>query len=325
MSLPTASRARAIYVMLAWFLAKGVSAQPAAPRIILEWPSDAPCAPPPAVDTEVARLLGERHATLPVTTFHVELKQTAQASYELSLHFSASELDRARTLRLSSCGEVQEAAILLAAMALQPEAEAAPEAPPAPPPEPEQDAEPARSTRPVSARIDVAGLLDLRSLPAVSGGPAMGVSLTYGAWLAGLSGRYLAPREVHDVPAGTQAKIDLAAAALVLGYRVNRGRLHFGPVAELELGYLRGRATGTLDGGNAGALWACAWGGLSAASGLGASEKWRRRVELSLSALFGLPLTRPRFALQGESAFYTTNVATLRFFLGVSFALGATD
>src|SRR5688500_1431885 len=112
-------------MVAAWCFASAVSAQ-ASPRVVLEWPSDAPCPPPAAVDAEVARLLGERHATSPITTFHAELKQPSEGGYELSLHFSASELDEARTLRLSSCAEVQEAAILLAAMALQPEAEVPP-------------------------------------------------------------------------------------------------------------------------------------------------------------------------------------------------------
>lgn len=295
----------------------------------MEWPSAAPCPPPADIDAEVARLLGERHKELPVTRFQVELHQPAANAYELSLQFAGAEADQARSLRLNSCAEVHEAAILLAAMALQPgalEPDARnPSAPPPPPPPPPPAEEPVPA-RPLALRIDLSGLLDLWSLPAVSGGPALGASLVYGSWLVGISGRYLVPRQATgDLPPGTSARIDLLASALVLSFRSEHARLRWGPVAEMELGYLRGRAKGTLDGGDAGALWACVWGGLSIASKLGQAGSPLRRLELSLSGLLGLPLTRPRFALQGESAFYTTSPASLRFFLGVSFALGATE
>jgi len=297
------------------------------PRVQLRWPSDAACPPPAAAEAEIARLLGKRYAELPPTTFRVELR-TLGDGYELALHFSDADLDEAQRVSLHTCAEVHEAAVLLAAMSLGP---TAPPAPEPQPPEPEPEPEPARKTYPLVLRLDLAAVLDTSSLPGVSAGPALGVSLTYGPWLAAIGGRFLAPRDAsHNLPEGVRAPIDLFAGALTLGYRAALRRLQIGPLAELELGYLRGRSEGTEEAVAAGALWAALWAGVALSSRWdelvsSPSPSALSRLELSLSCLLGAPLSRPRFSLADEAHFYTTAAVGFRAFVAVSIALGPTE
>ncbi|MFT3927492.1 MAG: hypothetical protein QM778_33470 [Myxococcales bacterium] len=169
-------------------------------------------------------------------------------------------------------------------------------------------------------RAELGALLDTWSLPRPSAGPVVGLSLHYAGFGLDLSGRYLVPRDVDaPLPAGVQARIDLLAGALGAGFSLHHDRFSWGPRAELELGYLHGRSSGTIGGDDTGAFWASAWGGLTLAVRL------HERVTVGAASLLGVPLRRPRFALQGEPAFYTTGPVGLRFFLALSVALTTTD
>jgi hypothetical protein len=303
----------------------------------LRWSSQAACPAPEQPEREIARLLGQRYAAVPPTAFEVEVTAQGERAYELSLRPGDAGPDQARTLKLSSCAEVTEAAILLAAMALDPELEP-PASPPArtdqpadsqPAPEP---AAAAPTRAPGRLRLELAGILDFWALPAVSGGPSLGLSTTHEkSWQFAAYARYLAPRSVAvdsplfaRAPEGAlrqpgQARIGLFAFALEVGYRFQLHRWQLGPDAELELGGLYGRVTGLPEGSSGTTLWASLWGGTTAAVEL------HPRVALVMRALLGAPLRRPRFALEGEPAFYTTAPATLRLSIGVSIALGTTD
>ncbi len=157
------------------------------------------------------------------------------------------------------------------------------------------------------------------------------MSVTYGAWLAALGGRYLAPRNAsHELHGGIRTPIDLFAGALTLGYRVALRNVRLGPLAEVELGYLRGRSRGTEEAVTAGSLWAALWAGLTLSSRWNETTPARSssalsRLELSLSCLVGAPLSRPRFALVDEPPFYTTAAVGFRAFLAASIALGTTE
>jgi hypothetical protein len=219
----------------------------------------------------------------------------------------------------SDAPESDEASTL-PAPAEPPASPAAEAAEPALPPEREEPV-PVQAAPPrLPLAWELAVVADFLSLPGVSGGPDLALALDHPRLQLALHGRYVLPRRTESgLPAGGAARIDLLAAALELGARFGLGRLELGPVAELEVGALRGRASDVPGAANAGNVWCSLWAG-----GL-LRLPLHPRMDLTARALLGVPLTRPRFALRGDDAFHTTAPVGVRIFLGASFALSPTD
>lgn len=334
----------------------------------LEWNERATCPRPADAEREIARLVGERYKPTDKAIFFVDVTHNAANGFDLALRFRDEGAESARHVRLASCAEVQEAAILLAAMTLQagalqsgvpqegahPAATPSEDTPPAGQAATKGEAErpgeasaqnkalasplessgDARTHEPLlrvadSLRLEVQLALDAKSLPRVSAGPSIGLALRVHTMLdLALHGRYLLPRaSTADMPDGTRAEVDLFAAALEARLRLKafsgtpRQRPWvFGPSSELELGALRGHASGTTGSGRGNAVWA------SLSAGIYGLFPVHRRLHLSAKAHLTLPLQRPSFAFaQESSSFYTTEPVGFRLFFGVSCALGPTD
>jgi len=92
----------------------------------------------------------------------------------------------------------------------------------------------------------------------------------------------------------------------------SRARWSGGPLLELELGALRGRASQEAAGSGA-MLWLCPWGGASVSYAVG-------RFGLALAAQLGVPLVRPRFTVLDMESYHTSPVAgrvALTFFVAL--------
>lgn len=283
----------------------------------LRWRGPGSCPAPEQAERDIARLLGPRYAELPPTAFEVELAEMDDGGVALSVRFADAAPRTARTLRLGSCAEAQEAAVLLVAMALDPSL-AGERNDLEPPREPDREdgASQPSQQRSYAWLLQFGLLLDGFSLPGPSGGPWLGLLVEHRQFWFGVQGRYLAPRSVDELPEGARARVDLLSAALSLTYLPQASALRFGPSAELELGYLRGQSRSGGASTSAGALWSGGWAGL-----LGA---WRVSPGFDVLArgLLGIPFERPRFAFRdAPGAFHTTAPASVRVEIGLSFSL----
>jgi hypothetical protein len=234
-----------------------------------------------------------------------------------------------RTVALATCSEVQEAAVLLVAMTLAPAAFEAP--PPPSAPAPAQPPAPVISPLAPRARDDKApssgiglGLLiggtgDFLSLPSPSGGPALGLQLALRRWRIGLDARYFFPRRQAGLGAPARATVGLTAFAFSTGLRWTFGGFALGPQAELEAGFLRGETTGVDGSGVRRTLW------LAGLLGLVAEYSVSSRIAFQLAGSGGAPFWRPRFALEGERAFFTTAPAVFRMLFGMYVWLDTKD
>ena len=322
-------------------------------QVTIAWQDEASCPRPLrlSLESEVARLLGPRARDAAPTTFDVRVDRLAAPSvspYRLTLSVRSTTHLGEREVELASCAEAQEAAALLIATAIDPDAvmrAKPPEPQPAEPPpavptsaepkpaEPEPATKPERSPQPDAATdprpgparpsawsLTARGLLDLFSLPKPSGGPALGVLFSGSRYRLWSEARYLWARraEAHDGSAA--ADVDLFAAALGGAYVWPFGELVVGPSIELELGALRARGLNA-GMGTTPHTQAALWGAtdIGAVAGYGV----HRRVGLELSMYAGIPMSRPGLALRDENPFYTTAPVTMRVAVGLRVSLGS--
>ncbi len=302
----------------------------------LEWSdSTGRCPAPAEPEREIARLLGD-NAPTQAASFRAEVSEHA-AGFNLALGERDGARSGTRNVQLATCQEVQEAAILLVAMALQGDAALLESAPPAEEPaEPEAKEEPsatevgssdpsARGARWAtlrdSLRLEAGAVLAAKALPHVSGGPAFGVSVRALEVLRlGLSMRYLAKASVakSELLPGAEASAALWTSVFEAQLTFAQGALTWGPAAELELGALRAHAKGTTE-----SRGKAAWASLGA--GMAAAVAVHRRVEITSRALLSLPFTRPQLALDASAPFYTTPPVGFRLLIGVRCTFGPTE
>ncbi len=317
-----ASRAKQLLLCALICCSGRAYAQGAGP-LRVSWRSDAGCDAPSDLAGEVARLT--RPDIHPSENWSFEVLLTQQSTQTVLLEFGAHGAQSLGTKRLevASCREAQEAVILLIAMTLDPEAYGAPSTPnPArAPAEPHQELPAVRPThRPaaLSGSLGAAAVFDPWSLRSPTAGPAVFGALSFRSLQVRLAASYLFARDFERVPPGASAKVDLFAGALGAGLRFASAKVAGGPLLELELGALRGRASGVPDARTRATLWAAALAGL-----------WLEvpafgRLSARFSASAGAPLRRPRFDLQGGPNGYTAPVAFLRLELGLVFRFGRT-
>jgi hypothetical protein len=311
--------------MLCALLCCGGRARAQDPRPFgLHWRGDAGCGAPQDLPGEVARLTRPELQGTEAFSFEVLVARQPSGMLLLDLRARGPGSVGNRQLELSSCREAQEAAILLIAMTLDPQAQTQLELPrrdEAPRPVEHQAAVEPRA-KPASNALEGslgAGLLfDPFSLQKPSAGPSISGALSFRAVQVRLAASYLIARSLDDLPAGAAGKVDLFDAALGIGPRFHRRYVAFGPVAELELGAVRGRVSGVPDARAHATLWA------AALAGLWLELPARGRVAVQLSVQGGVPLRRPRFGLIGGPSQYTVPAALLRLHLGVVFRFGGT-
>ena len=246
-------------------------------------------------DRELQRLFGDAP---PPAQAEVDVSSLSDGRYHLGLQLMAAGQPAARELTLASCADVRHAAALLIATALQ---------------DARTDPQPRAAGYGLQLRLGLA--LDALSLPAISGGPELGVALRAGGLRLGIEGRYLLAREARDDDSQLRTDVDLLAGGLAAAYVFPLGPIAVGPGLAVELGRLGARARGERARDQT-TLWASALVGA--------------RLELPLNSTFGflltaqlsVPLRRPSFSLEGEASFYETRRLGLRAAIALNIQLG---
>lgn len=248
-------------------------------------------------DRELTRLLGD---TPPHAQAEVDVSALADGHrrYHLSLQLVAAGQRATRELSLATCADVRHAAALLIATALQ---------------DGRADSPPTAAQSGLQVRLG--GVFDALSVPAISGGPELGVALRSGGLRLGVEGRYLLAREARDDDSQLRSDVDLLAGSFSLGYLFPRGRLNVGPGIAIELGRLGATARGE-QAQDQGTLW------VSALVGGQAELALNDTFGLMLGAQLSLPLRRPSLSLEAEPPFYETSRLGLRLTLGINIQFG---
>lgn len=314
-------------------------------QVRITWGDESACPRPDTLEVDVARLLGSRAERLS----EIELRiQVARSRESYALTFVADDLARRaeRRVQLASCDEVHEAAVLLIATAIDPNAvlrsaptPPAPAEPPPPPPREEPPQAAATDTPPppvatpsprprvrlgggrlTAARwsLLLGGTFDLRALPGPSGGPSLGVALAGRSTELWTQARYLFPREVA-ADGDPRSELDIFAAGLGGSYGLLLGPTRVGPAAELEFGMIRSQNRGARRADSAATRWG------NALLGVLIGLLPRRRVGLELGLFAGLPIWRPKLQLSDGTPRHTTDPWSLRATLTLRVSLGSKD
>jgi hypothetical protein len=308
---------RVVLVLVVWLAATQVRAQ-AAPTLEVAWNAKGigePCSKPEGVEAEVLALAGSS-AAQESALFSIEIEALPEGRQLLRVTRDSAG---ARSRELATCAEAREAAVLIMATALgaEPSVQEAPAAP----------AEPQETGGSIAAELGVAPrftltlstLLDVYTLPGVGAGPALSAGYAHGLLRTGVSARYLPARAAPDVPGGAAMRIDSFAGSVHLGALFRFASTAFGPRAELELGNLRGRASGVEEKVTRSTFYAALLAGAEL-------ELWlHSRIGLSLLVLVGPALRRPRFALEDNAATYTSKSLVLRAGLGITVRIDPKD
>jgi hypothetical protein len=254
-------------------------------------------------------LLGDKRPQLPPTEFEIDIDRAGDG-YELELEVDGRE----REVELASCQEAQDAAVLLIATAIDPDAILRVEKPPPPPPEPAKP--PRQKPPPYRWSLLLGGLFDLQSLPGPIAAPNLGALWQGACWRSWLALRYLPARKARGVD--VDAQVDLFASALGGAHVWELGPIKLGPAAELELGALRARdVRGRVSAQNDAGPWGSALFGALAAYGA------TKRIGVELGLYVGVPLWRPELSVRNASSFYTTAPVTMRLALTARVSLGS--
>jgi hypothetical protein len=304
------------------------------PQITIEWTGSPLCPRSAGLDAEIARLLGASRSEGEPTMFVARVDELADRSvnyYRLSLSVNSESRQAERSVELATCTDVQDAAALLIASAIDPDAilRAKPPPPPPPPPpappEPEAEPEPTPPVVPARWSVRANAQFDALSLPGPSAGPTLGALLQYGPYRAWLDGQYLFPRSRGSD--GLDTRVDLFSGVLGAAYVWPFGSFVVGPALGVEVGMLRTRSklrtTSTVGLPQTKPEDDSApWGGwlFGAVAGY-AVERW---LGLEAGLFAGVPVTHPKLQVDGaDLPFYTTRSVTMRLALGLRVSLGS--
>lgn len=314
--------------------------------IDVRWSGPQSCVDRGEVTAEARRLLPSDGAYEPTQIdITVSELKTPRAGYQLMLSARSAARTAERALELASCDEARQAAGLLIALMLDPEAVAAAESvephpivappePPTPAPAAEPEPQPSPSVPPkaepapppaaptVSApqapaklvlgpELHAGALLDSSALPAVAVGPFASAGFRIGVLRLALGALYLPGAERSASAQGSiRASLfggQLAACAM---WRV-ASAFEVGPCASGELGRYAARARGVTHGESDATLWAAVSAGASAALSLSS------RLALEASVALLAPLRRPVLGLRAMEATHRVPPLSLRAALGV--------
>jgi hypothetical protein len=219
-----------------------------------------------------------------------------------------------RSLELPRCDEANDAAVLLAALAIDPNAKL-PERPPEPAPTARPaaaapEAEPAATgpsrlaalmARPLFVRV--AGLLDTGTLDDPAFGAAAELGGSAGRLELALGARYLPRHALDNLPGNAEVHLTLGQATLRGGVRIPLGKVALIPGVSVGLGALRA-ASRNVEG-------ATARRAFNGDVALGVLAEWAPtpHFALDLGADLALEWLRPRIALDGRAIYSVPAVA----------------
>ncbi|HVH42706.1 MAG TPA: hypothetical protein VM925_10195 [Labilithrix sp.] len=150
------------------------------------------------------------------------------------------------------------------------------------------------------------------SLPGVSLGPELAAGWGIGPWRIGGAFVYFPPAPEHvDASRGGAFSLLAVAARGCRTWAIGGGALDVGPCLAFEVGSMQGSSSGIRIPGSGTALWSAGRAGLLGAVGLGRSGVW-----LSLAIDAAIPITRPKFEVDGIGIVFQPSPAAGRASLG---------
>lgn len=336
--MPDGGRAARLarWTALLWSLLSFPASAELPPQITVEWAGSPLCPRSLGLDAEILRLLGDRRTEGEPTKFVARVDELADRSvnyYRLSLTVSSESRRADRSVELATCTDVQDAAALLIASAIDPDAitRAKPPPPPPPPPpkpkpepEPEPVEEPAAPLLPTRWSLRAQAQLDVLSLPGFTAGPTAGALFQFGHYRAWLDAQYLAPRTAEAPGDVLRTRVDLVSGVLGGAYVWRFDDFVLGPALGAELGRLRTRSR--LPDGDAPVVRpkndATLWGGfLFGAVAAYAVDRW---VGVEAGLFASVPVQHPELKINGgDKPFYTTQPIAMRLALGLRVSLGS--
>ncbi|MBI2394330.1 MAG: hypothetical protein HYV09_32470 [Deltaproteobacteria bacterium] len=297
----------------------------------LQWEAPASCPDRANVEARIAKLLQGADASKPVRA-EARVRQS-DGVFHLELVTTRDGVRGERVLDDPSCEALAESAALIVAMAVDPaaalepsppstaavvappsasSAPAAPIPPPAPgaAPPPVADASPdvSRGEPRPRPRLVLAAASD--ALVGVFPNAALGVGASLGVLPAPLRfdlGVRWSPRANHALktPEGASGAFELVAANARAAWLWSRERWDLGPSLHAEAGVARGRGVGLSQSLEGSAPWLAAGPGVLATLRAG-------DVALSAEIVGLIPLTRPRFVVEGTGTVHTPAAVALR-------------
>lgn len=296
------------------------------PGLRFEWHAPQGCPSRAAVIEQAEKLLGRSLTVVAPVELALEAHVTRPGeSWQLDVLQRSSTGTRARSVKAGSCQELADATALFMALAVDPSLGASGAASAAFPAEQQAEAStPASEAEAVPAPAAASASAEPRAVPArppVADRPprvhaGLSVALTAGrlpgkafasVLHAGVSRRswlWLAELGFHPERqasvAGSRAGGDLSMLGLSTGagYLLDLEPMAVGPVAGVEIGWLRGTGTGVQNPTRAGVLLLSAHAGARYALTL--SREWALTAAGAVSAL----ANRPRFVLDGIGPVY---------------------
>jgi hypothetical protein len=212
-----------------------------------------------------------------------------------------------RSLEAASCQDLANAAALIIALMIDPNAVAAratssrpvaaPPRPPAALPAAQPRPAPEKGSRAVQyfAGLHAAG--SYGTLPSIDAGLGGGIGLQGRRWRAELRGTYGLRRDqkaMAAAPAGAYGQFNLAAAVFAGCFNFGRESLAYGPCADGELGVVSAKGFGVSQGFPANTFWSALGAGGYAAISLG------HHISLPLHIDVLAPLRRSQFVFKNE-------------------------
>ena len=273
--------------------------------LTFSWQAPAGCPSRGQVSGEIARLLGGE----------IRVPQggdiTARAAVEHGLTWSlamdtelAGRLGR-RSLEAASCQDLANAAALIIALMIDPDAVAAHATPPQPvaaPPQP-MDESPAtdsaleRKPRVVEYLVGILAAGSYGTLPSIDAGLGGGIGLQGRRWRAELRASYGLRRDQKAwaaAPAGAYGQFNFWAAEFAACINFGPQAFAFGPCADAEVGLTSAQGFGVSQSLPADTLWSALGAGGYAAISLG------RHLGLPLHLDVLAPLRRSEFVFKNE-------------------------
>jgi hypothetical protein len=279
--------------------------------LVLSWQAPAGCPDLASQRADIRRRVGEARPTAEPVVASGEIRRDSSGGFVLSLRTSAGTTSGERVLSGPDCHQLAEAAALILAMLIKPEAQAEPPAPaPAPPPAP-------APSPPVGPRFGVGAdaLLATGVLPHLAEGLALRFVYARGMLAAAAQVAGLLPQtvEVAAWPGATASFYRLDSAVQFCATTARERRVFGALCLGGSLVRLHGRSAGIARTGQATGVW------VEASVEPSLSVRLTTALRLRL-ALDGRDLgSRPDMAVAGLGHVYQPAAFSLRGALGIDY------
>lgn len=295
-------------------------AQDQAPQLELVWQAPPGCPDEAAVRSQSEALLpeGEAEAVLRRSLWaRARVSRAEDGRWLLELRMLADGIADHRQLAGDTCQALVDSAAVILSMQMQ---RSAPEKPPVLPlerrePDPSLPSRPrAARARPSLVQLTLAGTADSAALPAVALGGQVALAWTPGRFQLSLRGElWLAQSAELSRDHAGRARFNWRTGALSLCHATWGLSVRFGPCIGGELGRLSARSTGVRVPDEAAQPWLAAVGGISFWAPLGS------KLLLASGVALVVPLSRPRFVIEGIGDIHQPRQLGARCTLGLGY------